>query len=31
VAEFLAIGERYGFEADLGSVPKLCEEHGLRM
>ncbi|MFC7227426.1 cupin domain-containing protein [Salinirubellus salinus] len=31
VAEFLAIGERYGFEADLGSIPQLCEEHGLRM
>ena len=30
-AEFLAVGERYGFEADLGSVPKLCAEHGLRM
>ena len=31
VEEFLAIGERYGFEADLGSIPRLCEEHGLRM
>ena len=31
VGEFLRIGERYGFEADLGSVPTLCEEHGLQM
>ena len=31
VEEFLAIGERYGFEADLGSIPRLCEEHGLQM
>lgn len=31
VEQFLAIGERYGFEADLGSIPQLCEEHGLQM
>jgi quercetin dioxygenase-like cupin family protein len=30
-AEFLRIGERYGFEADLESVPRLCEEHDLQM
>jgi uncharacterized cupin superfamily protein len=31
VGEFLRIGERYGFEADLGSVPTLCEAYGLQM
>jgi len=30
-AEFLRIGERYGFEADLASVPELCERYGLQM
>jgi quercetin dioxygenase-like cupin family protein len=31
IEEFLRIGERYGFEADLESIPKLCEEHDLQM
>jgi mannose-6-phosphate isomerase-like protein (cupin superfamily) len=31
IAEFQRIGDRYGFEADLGSIPRLCEEHGLQM
>jgi uncharacterized cupin superfamily protein len=31
VGEFLRIGERYGFEADLESVPRLCQEHDLQM
>lgn len=31
VAEFLAVGERYGFEAELESVPTLCEQYGLQM
>jgi mannose-6-phosphate isomerase-like protein (cupin superfamily) len=31
IAEFQRIGERYGFEADLESIPKLCEEHNLQM
>ncbi|MFC5369157.1 cupin domain-containing protein [Salinirubrum litoreum] len=31
IAEFLRIGERYGFEADLESIPKLCAEHSLQM
>ena len=31
IAEFLRIGERYGFEADLRSIPDLCAEHGLQM
>jgi mannose-6-phosphate isomerase-like protein (cupin superfamily) len=31
IGEFLRIGERYGFEADLESIPRLCEKHGLRM
>ncbi len=31
VSEFLTIGERYDFEADLGSIPKLCEQHDLQM
>ncbi len=31
VAEFLAVGKRYGFEADLESVPKRCAEHDFRM
>jgi quercetin dioxygenase-like cupin family protein len=28
---FLTIGERYGFEADLESVPELLEEYDLRL
>jgi hypothetical protein len=31
VSRFLAICERYGFEADLESIPELCARHGLRM
>jgi uncharacterized cupin superfamily protein len=31
VARFVEIGERYGFESDFGSIPRLCEKHGLRM
>ena len=31
VEEFRRIGERYGFEADLESIPRLCEEHSLRV
>ncbi|MFC7250319.1 cupin domain-containing protein [Halomicroarcula sp. GCM10025324] len=31
VSQFLAIGERYGFEADLESVPALLEKHDLQM
>ncbi|ADB63058.1 Cupin 2 conserved barrel domain protein (plasmid) [Haloterrigena turkmenica DSM 5511] len=31
LARFEEICERYGFEADLESVPKLCEEHGLQI
>ena len=31
IEEFLRIGERYGFEADLESIPRLCEEHGLQV
>lgn len=31
LARFEEICERYGFEADLESIPKLCEEHGLQM
>jgi mannose-6-phosphate isomerase-like protein (cupin superfamily) len=31
IAEFQRIGERYGFEADLESIPRLCEEHSLQM
>jgi quercetin dioxygenase-like cupin family protein len=31
IAEFLCIGERYGFEADFESIPKLCAEHSLQM
>jgi uncharacterized cupin superfamily protein len=31
VERFLAIAGRYGLEADLGSIPRLCEEHDLRM
>jgi mannose-6-phosphate isomerase-like protein (cupin superfamily) len=31
IAEFQRIGERYGFEADLESIPRLCEEHDLQV
>jgi mannose-6-phosphate isomerase-like protein (cupin superfamily) len=31
IEEFQRIGERYGFEADLESIPRLCEEHSLQM
>jgi mannose-6-phosphate isomerase-like protein (cupin superfamily) len=31
VSRFLAIGERYGFEADLESIPELCAQHDLQM
>jgi mannose-6-phosphate isomerase-like protein (cupin superfamily) len=31
IAEFLALGERYGVEFDLQSIPKLCAEHGLQL
>ncbi len=31
LARFEEICERYGFEADLESVPTLCEEHGLQI
>jgi mannose-6-phosphate isomerase-like protein (cupin superfamily) len=31
IEEFQRIGERYGFEADLESIPRLCEEHDLQM
>jgi mannose-6-phosphate isomerase-like protein (cupin superfamily) len=31
VSQFLAVGERYGFEADLESVPKLLEKYSLQM
>ncbi len=31
IGEFQRIGERYGFEADLESIPRLCEEHDLQM
>lgn len=31
LARFEEICERYGFEADLESIPKLCEEHDLQM
>jgi mannose-6-phosphate isomerase-like protein (cupin superfamily) len=31
MAGYQAINERYGFEVDFESVPRLCEEHGLRM
>jgi mannose-6-phosphate isomerase-like protein (cupin superfamily) len=29
MAGYRAINERYGFEVDFESVPRLCEEHGL--
>jgi mannose-6-phosphate isomerase-like protein (cupin superfamily) len=31
IAEFLGLGERYGVEFDLQSIPKLCAEHGLQL
>ena len=31
VEEFQRIGERYGFAADIESVPRLCEEHNLQV
>jgi quercetin dioxygenase-like cupin family protein len=31
VSQFLSIGERYGFEADLERTPELLETHGLQM
>jgi len=31
LAGYQAVNDRYDFEADLESVPRLCEEHGLRM
>ncbi|MXV63453.1 cupin domain-containing protein [Natronorubrum sp. JWXQ-INN-674] len=31
LARFAEICERYDFEADLESIPKLCEEHGLQI
>jgi mannose-6-phosphate isomerase-like protein (cupin superfamily) len=31
LARFEEICERYAFEADLESIPKLCEEHGLQI
>ncbi len=31
MARYQAINQRYGFEVDFESVPRLCEEHGLRM
>jgi len=31
LAEFTDVCDRYGFEADLESVPTLCEEHGLQL
>ena len=31
VSQFLTIGERYGFEADLGSIPTLCEQYELQI
>ena len=31
IEEFQRIGERYGFEADLESIPRLCEEHNLQV
>jgi mannose-6-phosphate isomerase-like protein (cupin superfamily) len=31
IAEFQRIGERYGFEADLESIPRLCKKHDLQM
>ncbi|KYH24711.1 cupin domain protein [Halalkalicoccus paucihalophilus] len=31
LAHFEEICERYGFKADLESIPKLCEEHDLQM
>ncbi len=31
LARFEEICERYDFEADLESIPKLCEEHSLQM
>ena len=31
LARFEEICERYDFEADIESIPKLCEEHGLQI
>ena len=31
VSQFVAIGERYGFEVDLERTPELLETHGLQM
>ncbi|TYL36729.1 cupin domain-containing protein [Natronococcus pandeyae] len=31
LARFAEICERYAFEADLESIPKLCEKHGLQI
>ena len=31
MAGYQAINEQYGFEVDFESVPRLCEEHGLKM
>lgn len=31
VSQFVSIGERYGFEADLERTPQLLETHGLQM
>ena len=31
MAGYQAINERYGFEVDFESIPRLCEEHGLQM
>ena len=31
VSQFLTIGERYGFEADLESIPTLCEQYELQI
>jgi hypothetical protein len=31
MAAYREINERYGFEVDFESGPRLCEEHGLEM
>lgn len=31
LAGYQAVNERYGFEVDFESVPRLCAEHGLQM
>jgi hypothetical protein len=31
VSQFLSIGERFGFEADLERTPELMETHNLQM